>query len=216
MRPLVGRAPGHSGLSVGRAERLRHPPPAGRSCPRICLRLAGRRHPGTHTHPQAGLPGADRRMNTFLRTVAARDLATDAPSAVRPRLRSRFEPAPDTPALWLSVAPVLTRSSTVLPGPEDRPATAAPADAGSPARPSGPGRPADQAHFGQVTPSGQAAPDRAPPADRVSPAGPVETRRQLAPPPGGAPSGPAGTPAGSGESASAARPGADAAVPPAA
>src|SRR5690348_9488527 len=105
----MGRAPGRRGLPVDRAERLRRPPAAGRPYPRVRLRLAGSRHPGALTHPQAGLPGADRRMSTFLHAVATRGLATIAPPAVRPRLRSRFEPATEIPALWLPAASALIR-----------------------------------------------------------------------------------------------------------
>src|SRR5262249_7043111 len=127
----MGRAPGRLGLPVDRAERLRDPPAAGRPCSRVRLRLAGRRHPGAHTHPQAGLPGADRRMSTFLHAVAARGLATVAPAAVRPRLRSRFEPATETTALWLPAAPALIRPAPLPPGLEDRPAPVARADMSS-------------------------------------------------------------------------------------
>ena len=69
------------------------PAARGHPCPRVRLRLAGRRHPGAHTDPKAGLPGADRRMSTFLRVVAARALAT-APASVPQPLRSRYRRRP--------------------------------------------------------------------------------------------------------------------------
>jgi hypothetical protein len=113
-------------------------------------------------------------MSNFLRTVATRGLAA-SPAAVRPRLRSRFEPDPETPTLRLPVAlrpaetPVVAHPGAEPSGPMDRPATTATtvrAHAADPASPRGAAPAADRAD--PVPAPGQ--PSHGPPADRAAPA----------------------------------------------
>ena len=134
-------------------------------------------------------------MSTFLRVVAARALAT-APASVRPRLRSRYEPAPGIPALRLPATPLPARLAVRRSGSPDWPTGAVTADADALAGEPGAARLADRIHptgqapshrgaaAGQADPAGPADPataDEAAPADEAGPAVPADLTRPQRP-----------------------------------